>query len=91
MTQKRKRLSGPEKITIVKRYLVERVPISYGPHLILARLCLVFLSCALCLSFGAPKPATHRRAKPAAKWGVLDRRILLFGPVGKGCDQFGVV
>jgi transposase-like protein len=28
MTQKRKRLSGPEKIAIVKRYLVERVPIS---------------------------------------------------------------
>ena len=28
MSQKRKRLSGPEKITIVKRYLVERVPIS---------------------------------------------------------------
>jgi len=28
MSQKRKRLSGPEKIAIVKRYLVERVPIS---------------------------------------------------------------
>ena len=28
MTQKRKRLSGPEKIAIVKRYLVERMPIS---------------------------------------------------------------
>lgn len=28
MTQKRKRLSGPEKTAIVKRYLVERVPIS---------------------------------------------------------------
>ena len=28
MTQKRKRLSGPEKIAIVKRYLIERVPIS---------------------------------------------------------------
>jgi len=28
MPQKRKRLSGPEKIAIVKRYLVERVPIS---------------------------------------------------------------
>ena len=28
MTQKRKRLSGPEKIAIVKRYLVERIPIS---------------------------------------------------------------
>lgn len=28
MTQKRKRLSGPEKFAIVKRYLVERVPIS---------------------------------------------------------------
>jgi transposase-like protein len=27
MTQKRKRLSGPEKIAIVKRYLVERIPI----------------------------------------------------------------
>jgi hypothetical protein len=28
MTQKRKRLSGPEKIALVKRYLVERVPIA---------------------------------------------------------------
>ncbi len=28
MSQKRKRLSGAEKIAIVKRYLVERVPIS---------------------------------------------------------------
>jgi len=28
MTQKRKRLSGPEKIAIVKRYLVERASIS---------------------------------------------------------------
>lgn len=28
MTQNRKRLSGPEKIAIVKRYLVERVPSS---------------------------------------------------------------
>jgi transposase-like protein len=28
MTQKRKRLSGPEKIAIVKRYLFERVLIS---------------------------------------------------------------
>ena len=28
MSQKRKRLSGPEKLTIVKRYLVDRVPIS---------------------------------------------------------------
>jgi len=28
MPQKRKRLSGPEKIAIVERYLVERVPIS---------------------------------------------------------------
>ena len=28
MIQKRKRLSGPEKLAIVKRYLVERVPIS---------------------------------------------------------------
>jgi hypothetical protein len=28
MTQKRKRLSGPKKIAIVKRYLVERVPFS---------------------------------------------------------------
>ena len=36
-TQKRKRLSGPEKIAIVKRYLVERVPISYGSQLSLAR------------------------------------------------------
>jgi hypothetical protein len=26
MTQKRKRLSGPKKIAIVRRYLVERVP-----------------------------------------------------------------
>ncbi len=28
MTQKPKRLSGPEKIAVVERYLVERVPIS---------------------------------------------------------------
>lgn len=28
MTQKHKRLSAPEKSAIVKRYLVERVPIS---------------------------------------------------------------
>ena len=28
MSQKRKRLSGAEKIAIVKRYLVERIPIS---------------------------------------------------------------
>lgn len=28
MSQKRKRLSGVEKIAIVKRYLVERIPIS---------------------------------------------------------------
>ncbi len=28
MLQKRKRLSGPEKLAIVKRYLVDRVPIS---------------------------------------------------------------
>jgi hypothetical protein len=28
MPQKRKRLSGTEKIAIVKRYLVERIPIS---------------------------------------------------------------
>ena len=28
MTQQRRRLSGPEKLAIVKRYLVERVPIS---------------------------------------------------------------
>jgi transposase-like protein len=28
MSQKRKRLSGPEKLAIVKRYLVDRVPIS---------------------------------------------------------------
>jgi len=28
MSQKRKRLAGPEKLTIVKRYLVDRVPIS---------------------------------------------------------------
>lgn len=28
MSQKRKRLSGAEKMAIVKRYLVERVPIS---------------------------------------------------------------
>ena len=39
------------------------------------------------LSFGAPKPATHRRPKPATVWGVLNRRIVLFGPVGKGRDQ----
>jgi transposase len=39
------------------------------------------------LSFGAPKPATHRRPKPATVWGALDGRILLFEPVGKGCDQ----
>jgi hypothetical protein len=37
------------------------------------------------LSFGAPKPATDRRPKPATVWGVLDGRILLFEPVGKGC------
>lgn len=36
------------------------------------------------VSFGAPKPATHRRPKPATMWGVLDERILLFEPVGKG-------
>jgi len=29
MTQKRKRLSGPEKLAIVKRYLVERVPTEF--------------------------------------------------------------
>ena len=28
MTQKRKRLSGPEKVAIVKRYLIDRVAIS---------------------------------------------------------------
>lgn len=28
MSQKRKRLSGPEKVAILKRYLVERTPIS---------------------------------------------------------------
>ena len=39
------------------------------------------------LSFGAPKPATHRRPKPATVWGVLNRRIVLFGPVGKGRGQ----
>ncbi len=39
------------------------------------------------MSFGAPKPATHRRPKPATVWGVLNRRIVLFGPVGKGHDQ----
>ena len=39
------------------------------------------------VSFGAPKPATHRRPKPATVWGVLDGRILLFGPVGKWHDQ----
>ena len=36
---------------------------------------------------GAPKPATHRRPKPATMWGVLGGRIVLFDPVGKGCDQ----
>ena len=39
------------------------------------------------LSFGAPKPATHRRPKPATMWVVLGGRIVLFGPVGKGRDQ----
>ena len=39
------------------------------------------------LSFGAPKPATHRRPKPATMWGVLGGRIVLFGSVGKGRDQ----
>ena len=39
------------------------------------------------MSFGAPKPATHRRPKPATMWVVLNRRIVLFGPVGKGHDQ----
>ncbi len=28
MTQKRKRLSGPEKVAIVKRYLIDRVALS---------------------------------------------------------------
>ena len=42
---------------------------------------------SLQLSFGASKPATHRRPKPATVWGVLDGRILLFGPVGKWRDQ----
>ena len=28
MSQKRKRLSGPGKLTIVRRYLIDRVPIS---------------------------------------------------------------
>jgi len=39
------------------------------------------------VSFGAPKPATHRRPKPATMWGVLVGRIVLFGSVGKGRDQ----
>jgi hypothetical protein len=39
------------------------------------------------VSFGAPKPATHRRPKPATMWVVLGGRIVLFGPVGKGRDQ----
>ena len=39
------------------------------------------------LSFGAPKPATHRRPKPATMWVVLGGRIVLFGSVGKGRDQ----
>jgi hypothetical protein len=43
------------------------------------------------LSFGAPKPATHRRPKPATMWGVLGGRIVLFGSVGKGRDQVVVV
>jgi hypothetical protein len=43
------------------------------------------------LSFGAAKPATHRRPKPATVWGVLDGRILLFEPFGKGRDQVAEV
>ena len=39
------------------------------------------------VSFGALKPATHRRPKPATMWVVLGGRIVLFGPVGKGRDQ----
>ena len=39
------------------------------------------------LSFGAPKPASHRRLKPATVWGVLVGRIVLFEPVCKGGDQ----
>ena len=42
---------------------------------------------ALYMSFGAPKPAAHRRPKPATMWVVLDGRILLLEPVGKGRDQ----
>jgi len=43
------------------------------------------------MSFGAPKPATHRRPKPATRWGVLSGRIVLFEPFGKGCNQFAGV
>jgi len=39
------------------------------------------------LSFGAPKPATHRRPKSATMWVVLGGRIVLFGSVGKGRGQ----
>jgi len=39
------------------------------------------------MSFGAPKPATHRRPKPATMWVVLGGRIVLFGCVGKGRGQ----
>jgi hypothetical protein len=43
------------------------------------------------MSFGAPKPASHRRLKPATVWGVLVGRIVLFEPVCKGRDQVVVV
>ncbi len=39
------------------------------------------------VSFGASKPATHRRVKPATRWGVLDGRILFFGLVCKGAGS----
>ncbi len=39
------------------------------------------------VSFGASKPATHRRVKPATRWGVLDGRILFFGLACKGAGS----